>query len=318
MKVLIYCLLVLMLNMPLIGQQMEVEGALQISDVEPSITLHHNDVSLDMTVGKIRTSANELFIESFYGPIRLRTSDSGFPGTKLFIDTEGEIGIGNFNPQRKLHITGNGGMLRLEGSTHANLTFYDGTIEDGAIGFGVDEIHDLVIRNYRTGFEDLIILHGGAGGKFYMYPDGKLYANNLGNIGDHKNMQWDETTGEIGWDNSSRRFKTNIQTLDDNWSKIFNARPVKYNRPRSPNHWEFGYVAEEMDSIGLSNLVGYDRDGKPDDVKYDRMVIYLTELIKLQASEIDDLRRENKVITSRLDALERRQKRNRNTKRRIN
>jgi hypothetical protein len=90
---------------------------------------------------------------------------------------------------------------------------------------------------------------------------GSMTVKYLSNIGDYKNMQYNSTTGEMGWDNSSKRSKTNISTLDDDWSKILNVRPVKYTRPRSPNYWEYGYVAEEMDSIDLKNLVGYDAEG---------------------------------------------------------
>jgi hypothetical protein len=105
-------------------------------------------------------------------------------------------------------------------------------------------------------------------------------------------MQYNSSTGAIGWDNSSRRSKTNISTLEDDWSKILNSRPVKYTRPGSPDYWEYGYIAEEMDSIGLQNLVGYDTLGIPDDVKYDKMVVYLTEMIKIQQRSIAALQLE--------------------------
>ncbi|MBK8503602.1 MAG: tail fiber domain-containing protein [Saprospiraceae bacterium] len=118
---------------------------------------------------------------------------------------------------------------------------------------------------------------------------GDLFIKTLTNIGDFKNMQYNDATGQLGWDNSSRRYKINISTLKDDWTKILNARPVKYSRPASPDHWEYGYIAEEMDSIGLRNLVGYDQDGIPDDVKYDKMVVYLTEMIKIQQNRITEL-----------------------------
>ncbi|MBK8504035.1 MAG: tail fiber domain-containing protein [Saprospiraceae bacterium] len=63
-------------------------------------------------------------------------------------------------------------------------------------------------------------------------------------------MQYNSTTGEIGWDNLTRRYKIKISTLSDDWTKILQTRPVTYARPASPDHWEYGYIAEEMDSIG--------------------------------------------------------------------
>jgi hypothetical protein len=104
--------------------------------------------------------------------------------------------------------------------------------------------------------------------------------------GDRANMQYETSTGRFFYDNSSRRYKENIHTLEDDWRKVLKSRPVKYTRSHSPHYWEYGYIAEELDSIGLTNLVGYDQEGLPNDVRYDKMILYLTEMIKLQQQEI--------------------------------
>jgi hypothetical protein len=143
------------------------------------------------------------------------------------------------------------------------------SVLNGTIGFTYDAgVRNLLVKNNNQGFGDLLILEGGSGGRIWLYPDGKLYANNLGNIGDYNNMQWNPTTKEIGWDSSTRRHKIKISALSDAWTKILHTQPVKFARPASPDHWEYGYIAEEMDSIGLTNLVGYDAEGLPIDVKY--------------------------------------------------
>ena len=74
-------------------------------------------------------------------------------------------------------------------------------------------------------------------------------------------MHYNLTTREIGYDNSSRRYKKNITTLEDDWNKILKARPVRYTRESSSEYWEFGYIAEEMDSIGLTHLVYKNEEG---------------------------------------------------------
>ena len=141
---------------------------------------------------------------------------------------------------------------------------------------------------------EIMARNNGQSAPLYLNHDGgAIYAKGIRNIGDHKNMQFNSSTGEIGWDNSSRRSKIKIETLHDDWSKVLNARPVKYCRPNNPNRWEYGYIAEEMDSIGLTNLVGYDPDGIPDDFHYAKMIIYLTEIIKIHNSDIQLLKVEN-------------------------
>jgi len=107
------------------------------------------------------------------------------------------------------------------------IRFLDKNVERARIGFSdAAGYQNLLIRNSNQGVADLIILRGDNGGQFWMYPDGKLYANNLGDIGSHRDMHWNETTGEIGWTSSSARFKTNIRPMKDDWTKILRVQPV--------------------------------------------------------------------------------------------
>jgi FtsZ-binding cell division protein ZapB len=127
---------------------------------------------------------------------------------------------------------------------------------------------------------------------------------------DGKNMQWNQATGTVGWDNSSRRFKRNIKTLEDDWCQILNARPVSYTRKHDPNKIEVGYIAEEMDSLGLKKLVEYDQEGIPDGFNYEKMIVYVTEVLKLQdasikhlEAEVNALKTENSGLTAQNNSL---------------
>lgn len=277
-------------------QLAEVEGILQISAGLPTLQFFDNGSGENRIEFKIQESGNDIFLRSLYGKLNLGASLTGTSNTHVTINHLGDVGLGVSDPLANLHLKDNFELLRLEGSSYQFLTFYRGGSKYGEMGFTTPNTKRLTIRNTNTGLEGLIQLLGGNGGGFWMFPDGKLYANNIGLIGNHKNMQWDATTGEIGWDGSSRRFKENIQSLSTDWSKIFHVRPVKYTRPRSPDRWEYGYIAEEMDSIGLTNLVGYDSDGIPDEVKYDRMVLYLTEIMKVHHQEIQTLKKKNEEL----------------------
>lgn len=193
-----------------------------------------------------------------------------------------------------------GALLQLNSSGLDNWMRFieDGTTEHGRIGFSSAAGYgNLLIRNSNTGFGDLIILRGGNGGQFWMYPDGKLYANNIGDIGSHRDMHWNQTTGEIGWTSSSARFKTNIRLMTDDWTKILQVQPVTYTRPESPDRWEYGYIAEQLDSIGLQSLVGYGTDGLPEYIDYEKMVLYLTEIVKSQQEAIARLEKVIQEIT---------------------
>ena len=107
-----------------------------------------------------------------------------------------------------------------------------------------------------------------------------LVATSLRNIGDKRNVQYNDSTGEIGWDNSTRRDKRNITPLKDDFGKIMQLQPRKYTRPAEPENWEIGYIAEEAKSLGLDHLLFYDEDNNPDGINYRKLCLYLVEILR--------------------------------------
>lgn len=139
--------------------------------------------------------------------------------------------------------------------------------------------------------------------------NGNLYAGSLSGIGDKLDLQWDALTGEIGYDNSSMRFKENILNLEDDWNKILAVRPVQYTRP-GDTAIEYGYIAEELDSLGLQTLVIYDREGLPLAIRYDKIILYLTEILKkhdqLLAKKDQEIllqNQENKILKEQIAGI---------------
>lgn len=203
-----------------------------------------------------------------------------------------EVGIGSSETNRSnaLTVLKNGQVMIPNG--------YDASLSlNGYLTIGSLTGANIVIDN-----NEIMARNNGQTGSLYLNHDGgNLYLGGnvmLENVpyGDYGNLQLNTNNGQIYWDNSSRRHKQNIRTLTDDWNKILQSRPVTYTRPGNEGRWEFGYIAEEMDSIGLKNLVDYDSLGLPQDFRYDKMVIYLTEMIKIQQGEIDRLRRDMETL----------------------
>ena len=124
-----------------------------------------------------------------------------------------------------------------------------------------------------------------------MDPHGNIYAPHISS-GDHSNMQYRTSDGRFFYDNSSRRYKENIQPLQDNFSLILKAQPKTYTRPDYPERWEVGYIAEEMDSLGLTKLVSYDEEGIPDGFNYEKMILYVNEILKMHQTDLDSKEQE--------------------------
>jgi len=54
-------------------------------------------------------------------------------------------------------------------------------------------------------------------------------------------------------------------------------------------------IAEEVDRA-IKDLVIYDKEGKPNSVKYDKVPLYLLEALKEQQKEIDNLKAQIKAL----------------------
>lgn len=108
---------------------------------------------------------------------------------------------------------------------------------------------------------------------------------------------------------SSIKYKKNIETASDDWSKILNVRSVNFeykdklpdgsSQPR-----DFGVIAEEVEKLGLGNLIIRNSDGEIESVKYDRMVLYLIPLVKEQRQKMEEQSNKISDLESRIEKLE--------------
>jgi len=103
-----------------------------------------------------------------------------------------------------------------------------------------------------------------------------------------------------GWDvYSSRRWKTNIQPLQNALAKVEQLRGVSYDLQKSGKH-EIGVIAEEVGEV-LPEVVSYEGNGKDAlGVDYSRLTALLIEATKEQQQEIQELRSELRVTREQL------------------
>jgi trimeric autotransporter adhesin len=84
---------------------------------------------------------------------------------------------------------------------------------------------------------------------------------------------------------SSRRWKTNIQTLPDALATVKQLRGVSYDRKDTGKH-EIGVIAEEVGKV-LPELVSYEKNGQDaSGVDYSRLTAVLIEAVKQQQAGI--------------------------------
>jgi len=146
--------------------------------------------------------------------------------------------------------------------------------------------------NYAMGAGDLYVEHE-------LEVDGAVY---MTGVYSHSMTGRDvkiTSGGRMGTLLSSKRFKENINRLEDDFTKILEAQPVAFVWKESKEP-DIGLIAEDIDELGLKNLVFYDKEGRPDGVRYDFISLYLLEVLKDQANSIKELKVENESLKEQL------------------
>lgn len=91
------------------------------------------------------------------------------------------------------------------------------------------------------------------------------------------------SNGTIGRVSSSRRYKTEI-TDAPALERVLDIQPVTFKaakpEPGQADQVYYGVIAEDLDALGLSHLVGYDEEGRPDSVHYDRIGVALVPVVQ--------------------------------------
>lgn len=105
------------------------------------------------------------------------------------------------------------------------------------------------------------------------------------------------SSGEVIAMVSSERYKSDVQKLHPNTNAVLNLEPVRFKYTDSGKE-DVGLIAERVDEH-VKDLVIYDNEGRPDAVKYDRLSVYILEIVK-------ELKAENNRLKVRVDELEER------------
>ncbi len=100
----------------------------------------------------------------------------------------------------------------------------------------------------------------------------------------------DTTTGQLGTVISSLRYKHSVQDMKSCSEEFMKLRPVSFVYKSDVNmQWQYGLIAEEVEEV-MPNLVVYDKEGRPDSVKYHELPIFLLAEIQKLRKEINELK----------------------------
>jgi len=147
-----------------------------------------------------------------------------------------------------------------------------------------------------NGVDDTTKLFGSGG--IYTDTVGSFYMRSGDTTAATANMQIVSTAGttfgKVARSTSSRRYKTDIETVSYPDESVKLLRPVKYHgikdMERGDNTWYTGLIAEEVAEIpGLELLVQYNDEGQPEAVNYAGLSVVLAEVVSRILNRLDAL-----------------------------
>lgn len=302
------------------------ETELDIGDGDDSDT----NATLRMRTGTSSRNATIEFYEGTSTPVmalnyraldnRLDIRDLQTDTTRFSFLRNGTLGVNNEDPDAILHVVG---TLCVTNDTTCSAPangdiYFSKEIRTGSAGFFNAGGCDITGTSYlncvadspqqncsRTGIsglcsdEDLYVQED-------LEVDGQVYLDNLPDAtsvtGTGRRVYFDSTNNRLYYSTSSARYKKNITDLDDDFRRILLAEPKRFNRIEN-GHEDFGYIAEELEDVGLDQLVLYVNDDIPQGVSYEKTPIYVLEVVKEHRTEIEQLEQDIADIYEGLDTL---------------
>jgi hypothetical protein len=220
----------------------------------------------------------------------------------LFVGGSGHrVGIGTSSPSNKLHVFQSSGnpKLEIESDSGTPQIEFDGTSGNFDIEFlesdtfkaslGWDSDNNRFFL-YESGVNALISNNGYIGIRTVnpleaLHVNGEIYVATMYSTSSGVPVRY--YNNRLYQQSSSRKYKDQIQTLQDDFDKILDAEPVSFTDKVSGEQC-IGFIAEEFADLGLDNLV-VERDGEPDAIRYELVSLYLLEVIKDQNKRIEEL-----------------------------
>jgi hypothetical protein len=131
------------------------------------------------------------------------------------------------------------------------------------------------------------VLLGTASGVGISISGGNVSLPSLGSA-NASSLQVNTGTGLLTLPVSSARYKENITDSKVDTSIIYNtvAKEFDYKADYGGYH-DVGYIAEDLHELGLSNIVNYDSDNRPDSIKWDKLSFFILEEMKKLKVSLD-------------------------------
>ena len=230
---------------------------------------------------------------------------TGLTGIGVYLYTPTTTGSGTLANVYMLYIAQNvatGGGVTVTNAYGVYQAGTDPNLFSGNVNVG-SVIGNSVWRLYTRGVtsdstSQTFVCQNSSGYLFYVRSDGLFGIPQIGSFtsASAANLYTDGTF--MYKSTSSKRYKSNIVDYARGIDDLMRLRPVSFNSisKHDDNRKTFaGFIAEEVDELGMKEYVTYDSDGRPDGLNYAQMTAILTKAVQ-------DLKRQNDELAKRLVA----------------
>tara|TARA_Y100000817_G_scaffold306152_1_gene291047 strand:- start:7058 stop:8800 length:1743 start_codon:yes stop_codon:yes gene_type:complete len=246
-------------------------------------------------------------------------ASGGTTGEVMRISSDGKVGIGTTSPSGNLHIVSAGDGLVLSRSGYDTYSLQHST----GIGMSIFNVTDSRHDMHFKGDANNTVLIGGTtdninnldGIMFRKSGNrGQMFCSGDASTIDETYFVYDNTNSEYEFfvsyhgtvyyrtlsQLSDERKKDNIADITLGLDAIKELRPVSFDWKNSKGNNQLGFIAQEVETTSLKQLVGTYKDENIEDCKSlnkDGMIPVLVKAIQEQQTIIDDLK-------SRIEKLE--------------
>lgn len=238
----------------------------------------YNTINSSISGNGTMTGANNFLVGNTAGHSLTSGTENNFIGTAAgYTATSGGYNVA---------IGTNAGYTNSTGSNNVFIGPYAGAYETGSNAFYLDNQN----RTNTAGDKAKALMYGtfdATAANQTLTVNGSLTLSQLGSTSGTAVVA--DANGKLYKSSSSLRYKDHVAPLVDTFSKILQTQPKSFVY-KDTNTYDIGYLAEDFNTMGLTNLVIYDNYGRPDAIKYDRITLYLVEIMKQQQIDIDSLK----------------------------
>lgn len=269
--------------------------------------------------GGINLNCNTSFNNNF--TVRGTGSGNWECTNAVWITSTGRVGIGTTSPSSSYDLTiGNGGFLVNGGSTTSNIAGRLRINSTSSTTYDLQVDGQTYITNgLRVGTTNSPPNNGIRAQGDVQTAGRFIQGNSASGSG---TVMVRTSNGELRPQSSTRRVKENIQNLEVRKEKVLALRPVTYNlKPALGGEKEVGLIAEEVEEvlpdlvvygpartwISETGLVAQDDEGndivdsdreEAYSVHYDRLAVYLLEIIREQEGRLEELEQRLRLLES--------------------